>query len=206
MGEDATTFLRICLHDLFPDLSRIIYLDADILVRHDITRLWEIDLEGKPLGAVVESPFSTAANRIESMSEIFAKHFKGPYFNGGVLMMDLDMWRKNDYAQKVLDFNERLEKEGDIYKLGDQSPLNLAFQNNWRHLPPSWNFSPYVDPTFSRGHKLAMIDHKTYLNIHQDPAIVHFLGSFKPWDIKDDKADVFVREYLAYTNIINQLL
>lgn len=36
---------------LFPlDINKIIYVDADQVVRADLKELWEMDLEGKPYG------------------------------------------------------------------------------------------------------------------------------------------------------------
>lgn len=37
---------------LFPDLNKIVFLDDDTVVQHDISPLWELDLEGKVVGAV----------------------------------------------------------------------------------------------------------------------------------------------------------
>lgn len=40
---------------LFPDLSKIVFLDDDVVVQHDLSSLWEINLHGKVVGAVVDS-------------------------------------------------------------------------------------------------------------------------------------------------------
>lgn len=40
---------------LFPDLNKIMFLDDDVVVQHDLSSLWEINLHGKVVGAVVDS-------------------------------------------------------------------------------------------------------------------------------------------------------
>jgi alpha-1,4-galacturonosyltransferase len=40
---------------LFPDLNKIVLLDDDVVVQSDLSSLWETDLNGKVVGAVVDS-------------------------------------------------------------------------------------------------------------------------------------------------------
>ena len=39
---------------LSPDIERTIYLDSDTIINLDITELWRVNLDYKPLGAVAE--------------------------------------------------------------------------------------------------------------------------------------------------------
>ena len=46
------TYLRFLAPEILPDgVSRVIYLDSDLVVLDDIGGLWDIDLAGNPLGA-----------------------------------------------------------------------------------------------------------------------------------------------------------
>ncbi|XP_039047409.1 probable galacturonosyltransferase 15 isoform X2 [Hibiscus syriacus] len=47
--------LRIYIPELFPELDKIVFLDDDVVVQHDISSLWTLDLNGKAIGAVVDS-------------------------------------------------------------------------------------------------------------------------------------------------------
>lgn len=40
---------------LFPDLNDVVLLDDDIVVQHDLSPLWDLDLNRKVVGAVVDS-------------------------------------------------------------------------------------------------------------------------------------------------------
>jgi len=48
------TYARLLIPRLLPQLSRVLYLDADILVLGDLERLWKTDLNGALVGAVVD--------------------------------------------------------------------------------------------------------------------------------------------------------
>ncbi|KAL1189782.1 putative galacturonosyltransferase 15 [Cardamine amara subsp. amara] len=47
--------LRIYIPQLFPDLNKIVLLDDDVVVQRDLSSLWETDLNGKVVGAVIDS-------------------------------------------------------------------------------------------------------------------------------------------------------
>lgn len=47
--------LRIYLPELFPDLEKVVFLDDDVVVQHDLSPLWDMDLNNKVVGAVVDS-------------------------------------------------------------------------------------------------------------------------------------------------------
>lgn len=42
-------------NQMFPDLNKIIFLDDDVVVQHDLSALWQLDLNGKVVGAVFDS-------------------------------------------------------------------------------------------------------------------------------------------------------
>lgn len=87
-------------------VKRVIYLDSDLVVVDDIAELWEIDMEGKALA----TPEYCHANFTKYFTDAFwadpeiASVFQGRnprYFNTGVMVMEVDKWRKVGYTQKV---------------------------------------------------------------------------------------------------------
>ncbi|EIM82719.1 nucleotide-diphospho-sugar transferase [Stereum hirsutum FP-91666 SS1] len=69
---------KLALADIIP-AERVLYIDADTLVRGDITSLWATDLRNKMVAAASDVGFPTGCN---------AEKDEG-YFNAGVLVMDL---------------------------------------------------------------------------------------------------------------------
>ena len=74
----TATYRRAFLPGLLPDLDRVIYLDADLIVRSSLAELWSTDLAGAALGAVedpwmatipaMRAPFPTAISMPASCS------------------------------------------------------------------------------------------------------------------------------------------
>lgn len=83
---------------LFPiDVKRIIYVDADQVLRTDLKELWETDLEGKPYGYV---PFCSSRNETLGFqfwrSGFWKDHLRGlPYHISALYLVDLENFRKH---------------------------------------------------------------------------------------------------------------
>jgi len=60
------------VEQLFPNLDKVVFLDDDVVIQHDLSPLWEIDLQGKVNGAV-----ETCKGEDEW---VMSKHLKN-YFN-----------------------------------------------------------------------------------------------------------------------------
>ncbi|XP_044491635.1 probable galacturonosyltransferase 15 isoform X2 [Mangifera indica] len=97
--------LRIYIHELFPDLNKIVLLDDDVVVQHDISSLWELDLKGKAVGAVVGS--SCGDNCCVGRKYSDYLNFSNPIISSnfdqercawlfGMNILDLEAWRKTD--------------------------------------------------------------------------------------------------------------
>ena len=86
-----TTFFRYLIPDLVTS-DRTLYLDCDLLVTGDLSELFNMDMEEKPVAAVA-SPYAWESD---------------PYgFNAGVLLIDNRMWRSNSYISQLLKLNRR---------------------------------------------------------------------------------------------------
>ncbi|KZV96850.1 nucleotide-diphospho-sugar transferase [Exidia glandulosa HHB12029] len=77
--EDPT-WAKIDMFALLP-VERVLYLDADVLVRKNLSELWSTDLQGRALGA--------ARNIGHPLGHVGVWDEKRPYFNAGVMLLDL---------------------------------------------------------------------------------------------------------------------
>ncbi len=146
-----------------PDVQRVLYLDCDMLVRDNIEKLFDIDMEGKPIAAVRDSigAFITARRDLKGNRDIF--DIADPYFNAGMVLIDVGQWRVADIMGRM----EQALKDGIMQRIYyDQDFLNLVFSNNWLILPWRWN-------TIDARHAHEGLD----------PAILHYTGEAKPWGI-----------------------
>ena len=82
------TWGRLFLTEVLPaDISRILYLDGDVIAAASLAPLETMDLHGQPLGAVEDcTP--------HSHRKAIGMNPSSRYFNAGVLLLDMEMWRK----------------------------------------------------------------------------------------------------------------
>lgn len=149
-----TTFFRYLIPDLVTS-DRSLYLDCDLLVTGDLSELFYMDMEGKPVAAVA------SACAWES----------DPYgFNAGVLLIDNSLWRSNSYISQLLKLTE--EKQAEV-AMADQSILNIFFQHNWKEIDSTYNYLVGLDYNY-RAAELSRLENSL-------PKIIHFAGTHKPW-------------------------
>ena len=164
----AAAYLRISIpHLLDSSIKRAIYLDCDTIVLRDISELWEVDMEGLPLAAV---------ENISSKAYITSGLPQSDYFNSGVLLMDLDIWRRQKLAESVRAF---IQEHPEKIQYHDQCALNGVIAGRWKRLPLSWNHQSGI---YKNRKQLATFAPDVLLTARLSPAIVHFVGSEKPWN------------------------
>lgn len=128
------TMFRIMLPELLPELSKIIYLDADILVNRDMKELWEIDIYDYYMAAVPD--MGTVRGEAVPIPVKYKEVAAERYFNAGVLYINLDHIReKGNMRKEVLAYLQR-NKES---RLPDQDALNAIYNEKTLLLDESWN-------------------------------------------------------------------
>lgn len=152
-------YSRLFLHLLVP-AERLIFLDADLMIRFPIEKLYEMDLEGNVLAAALcpqRYGFQTYRDR---RPKPYFNSYES-YFNAGVMLLDLVQFAEFDFP-RILVEQVGEDHVAEIYF--DQDMLNLAARGRWKELPYFWNLQM---PT--RHHESL------------DPLIVHYTGANKPW-------------------------
>lgn len=163
---------RLHLATLLPtSLERVIYLDADSIVRRTLAPLWATDVGEDLVGAVRDAILCWAALGLPWRQ--FEMHPGLPYFNAGVLLIPLARWRESKVSEQALELTTRHTLEH-----LDQSALNVLLPGRWRALEPRWNVQSHHlvgDKTNAR----AVEDPEQLDAALRDPAIVHLCNG--PW-------------------------
>ncbi|HEV3352831.1 MAG TPA: glycosyltransferase family 8 protein, partial [Acidimicrobiales bacterium] len=128
----TVVFLYYLLPQLVPEASRVLYLDADLLVTGPLDDLVATDLAGAPLAAVANVVPLYERARIQALG--IANPLR--YLNSGVLLLDLDWWRAHDATETL--FATALARADEI-TYADQDTLNIVFDGRWHALHPRWN-------------------------------------------------------------------
>jgi lipopolysaccharide biosynthesis glycosyltransferase len=191
---NLVTYLRLFMPSLLsPDLSRVIFLDADLLVQRDLTELWQLDLAGAPIAAVHDyfTPYLNTRETIGRASlcdnepekclpvrnyrELGLQGNAG-YFNAGVMVVNLAQWRELNVFERAIDLVRR-HTEHVLYC--DQYALNILFSEKWLPLDARWNQNSNLWGW--KGPADCAFDADTFYKLRNDPWIVHFTWTAKPW-------------------------
>jgi lipopolysaccharide biosynthesis glycosyltransferase len=155
----ANYFRLLAFSQLPPEIDKVLYLDVDLLVLKSINKLWNIDLGTKLLAAV---PDQVGVHHNERL----AIPTQYPYFNSGVMLVNIALWKTEGMSKKTLDF---IEKNPEKIHYWDQDALNATCYDKCLFLEDKWNT---MSANFGESK-----DNKIY----QSATILHFTGMSKPW-------------------------
>lgn len=164
-------YYRLFVASLITDASieRVVYLDCDMIVRHDLAPLFRYDMSAATIAAVRDINNPMYAEHSEQLG--FA--VDDAYFNSGMLVINLRRWR-DDGMERVLVAESAKPRK--IF-FPDQDVLNKVFRRRWTELPPKWNRFHLVN--YTKIHFRRSQDEIEYV---YDPAIVHFASNAaRPW-------------------------
>jgi lipopolysaccharide biosynthesis glycosyltransferase len=164
----TATYARLLIGQILPDdITKALYLDADILVLDDLGPVFDLDLEGAVLAAVVDARLDTHVKMGHTSLGGMPVPRVRDYFNAGVLLIDVVRWRSERIPEKALEYLERCPDS--LYS--DQDALNVACDSEWKQLDPRWNY-----------YQIDLERSLSSLTDTQRPGIVHFHGCQKPWN------------------------
>jgi lipopolysaccharide biosynthesis glycosyltransferase len=164
----SATYARFLMTNSLPEeISKVLYLDADILVLDDLGSLCETDLGGAVMGAVVDERVTTHIKMGNTSLGGLPLPRVQDYFNAGVLLIDLAKWRTEQISEKAVEYLELYPHSA----FSDQDALNFACDGKWKRVPSRWNY-------YQIDLKKSLSD----LSDKQRPGIIHFQGWSKPWD------------------------
>lgn len=174
-------YARFFISD-YVDEGRILYLDCDTFIRRDLSPIFEFDLEGNPLGAVIDQSTSY-------VNVLIGHKKKDLYFNSGILLFDAKKCKEEDVPGKFLDAVKTIDLSN-TFLGADQEIMNVAFFNKFAKLPVGANMM-FTTRYFKPKHIYA-VSSKSAENYYTedefnegrvDPYIIHFAGgaTYQPW-------------------------
>ncbi len=150
----TSTYLRWLIPDVLPESAdRVLYLDTDTIVLRSLRPLLEMDIQGHPLAGVLDM----------NSGELMGHHQIPAYINSGVLLMNLDVWRREALSRRCIAFAQAHPEQ---LRYADQCAVNLVLAGRVKLLDRRWN---------------APVAPIQGLEIREDAAILHFLTGDKPW-------------------------
>ena len=151
-------YFRFVLPVLLKDISKLFYIDADIICLKNAENLFDVNLNENIIAAVPDQD-DKRSNTLKLENHI--------YFNSGMLVIDIKKWNELDFLKKAIDL---LIENPKIFKFPDQDVLNIIFTNKVKYLDVIFNC--FVDYRNCR----RKINNK-------DIVLLHFSALPKPWNI-----------------------
>jgi lipopolysaccharide biosynthesis glycosyltransferase len=149
---------RFQLAELLPAAARrCIYIDIDVLVGTDVGVLFDQDMRGLPLG--MTDGFMNSESDRQYILGIGLD--PGYYGNAGVLLMDLEAWRRENAGARLIEHAKSMKPAGLWFF--DQDILNSYFKGRFLLLDGRWNTRDAARSP--------------------EGLIQHFAGKPKPWQM-----------------------
>lgn len=169
-----STYYRLFIPELLDsNIDKILYLDSDILLRGSVCGLFEVPLNGKIIAA---RPVYWIDARRE-LNIRLKRSNDSPYFNAGIMIIDLIRWRNEHITERTVSFIQRYPEQ---ITHPDQCALNHVIGCSFEFLSPMWNVTmAYWETTVSS--KIAHINYADLVEARENPMIIHFNGPSKPW-------------------------
>ena len=148
--------------------KKAIYLDSDLIVEMDIKELYNIDIEKYYVAGVRDLTTILSPNHSVWYASNFNLENFSDYINSGVLLMNLDLMRRDGIVNKFL-----AEMENKNLWV-DQDVINRVCHGKIRLIDWKFNHSScYSDEEYEWNYKPSERKNKK--------EILHFIGPVKPW-------------------------
>ena len=181
-----TSLLKYYIPRELKDLDKVLYVDSDIMVLHDLTKLYNTDIEGKYLAAVKDPSWFFENTHVVQLN----LEERGFYFNSGVMLMNLAKMRQDNLIEKLEDYtnnNFRTYMDQDAFNVvvGNDVKL-LDVENNTMNFFFEHNDMKVLAEFYER-------DWRNYQDVFGGAVIVHFASSKKPLGTKVDENHFFYK-------------
>lgn len=188
-----TAYARLFLPTILPsDVERVLYVDCDVMFNGPIDEFYNVNFGDSLVAGVLDTlPNNDAKINIGcSVDE--------PYLNSGVLMIPLDIWRRENVQQMFIDF--LVERGGRVHH-NDQGIINAVCKGRKTIVSPRFNATSNY---FSHSYKVLSRENTPFcsdvefVEAVKSPIIIHFTEGFlnRPW-IANCKHP-FKNEYIKY--------
>lgn len=165
----VATYFRFIIGDYFiGQQERVLYMDADIMCKGDMSELLDLPLGANVAAVVPERDNAWWQARAVSLE---CPALRDGYFNAGFLLINVDAWAQEYVSARALDM---LGNKAIADKLSylDQDLLNITLAGKVKFIDIKFNTQ------FSLNYEL-----KTHVvnPITDSTVLIHFIGPTKPW-------------------------
>lgn len=178
---DLSTYFRFFIPRLYGNYKKVIYLDVDMIILEDLSKLYAIDLEDKPLGAALDIGQLYDTILYPKQKKYVRETLKVQetnYFQAGLLVYNIPKCLEISFESLCIEKLKELRNP--IFH--DQDVLNSVFENKIKLLNLTWNLTWDMRVLRTNGLKCLPTDlYNAYQEAQKNPYIVHYCTYIKPW-------------------------
>lgn len=181
-----TALLKFELSNIFGEYDQILYLDSDIIVKGDLSELFNIELGNNYLAASYEF-WKFLLKKYEYKKSENNMSF---YFNSGVMLLNLKNIRADNLSDKLWEckLNQYNSQNKQKTVLMDQDVFNEVFNQKCVHLPIKYNCNcKFINKKYINDiNKVYNTKYSKVNEVYDDAVIIHYVGKEdKPWIYQD---------------------
>jgi lipopolysaccharide biosynthesis glycosyltransferase len=180
------TYFRLLIPDLLPDYEKVLYLDCDLIIKADVSELFDTNIQEYYIAGVPDTVLAGILNGYDKSKNTYYKNQVRikeenmlTQLNAGVLLMNLAAIRAEYSADEMLEY-----AQAGAFELADQDVLNSLFQDSIMLLSHEWNAADDEQGTL-RAYVATFAPRELfhqYSAALKNPKIIHYLGTIKPWN------------------------
>lgn len=196
MRKNTHSYLKMFFDTLLPELTGyLLYIDCDTAITGSLSELTDLDMQDKVIGMVMDS-------LVINSKKTVGMQFDDRYYNSGVILIDVERWKKFHCAERILNHIKNVRTYGTV----DQDVLNVVLKEEIFTLPIKYNLQP-IHLEYSYNLYSKVYKHKeTYYSKGEveeavkTPLVIHYLRYIgeSPWNADNvHPGKVYFDKYLA---------
>lgn len=179
------TYYRLFLPDLYPEMKKALYIDADTVLLDDIANLYQIDIGTNLVGAAPDgSVYSTKEFQDYVELVVGLKDYHN-YFNAGILIMNLEELRNYRFQVKFMYLLDTVK----FRVAQDQDYLNRLCKGRVTLIDSAWNTMPAANLELRS----------------KNPKLIHFNLSNKPWHLDNVPYEEYFWDFAWQTDFYDEI-
>lgn len=192
-------YYRWLIPEILTNYDKVLYLDCDIVVNTDISKLYDIEIGDNYVAAANNFLRNNLYNYVTNKLNLNAEQ----YYNSGVLIINSKAWIENNLKNRCIDYLKSMDK----LACPDQDTINVVCYNKILRLDDMWNFQWHHQfPDARKG--IFLLDYKERYDaiLETEPYIVHYTSFIKPWSFPERTFAEFFWRYCRKSDFYEAIL
>lgn len=179
------TYYRFFIANMFPQYDKVLYCDCDVIVLGDIAELYNHNIDNYLVGACPEEVMTEVkifGDYVEQALDVDCEK----YFNAGVMLMNLDGFRKENIEEKFFDMLQKYT----FRVTQDEDYLNVLCKGKVKLFHLGWNKTAFKNEKFN----------------DKDLKLIHYKIHWKPWHYDGILYENHFWDYAKQTSFYEEIL